>query len=196
MNRATDDLWQLPEQLRKLVEEELKKGETIAWIGQPRPGRFAMRVLPIVLFAIPWTAFAVSFLVLTADLNFKNGFDAASLFGLPFVVIGLAMLSSRLWMMRKARKTAYVVTDRRALVFDGGYWSTTIRSFGPEIVSDLRRRQRADGSGDLIFRREVSLVHVGNKPLFPDVGFLDIANVKEIDELVRRIQSPAPPSDG
>ena len=35
------------------------------------------------------------------------------LFGLPFVLIGLGMLTAPHWAKRKALRTAYAVTDRR-----------------------------------------------------------------------------------
>ena len=87
--------------------------------------------------------------------DFKEEFDLFPLFGIPFVLIGFGMLSSPYWTMRKARRTAYVLTTARAIIFDGGF-STTIRSFGPDRLTDLRRKQRADGSGDVIFERKLS----------------------------------------
>lgn len=189
-------LWQLPEQLRTLVENELQDGETVAWVGQPIPRRFAMRTLPIVLFAIPWTGFAIFWITAASGFkipNFKHGFDFFPLFGIPFILIGFGMLSSPFWMAWKAKKTAYVLTDRRAIIFDGG-WSTTVRSFGPERLPDLMRSQRRDGSGDLILEKKISYNNQGgNRPI--DIGFLAIPNVKEVEERVRLILGAASKSE-
>jgi len=68
-----------------------------------------MKSIPIVLFGIPWTAAALFWMALTSgfempNFNFKDGFDVFPLFGIPFVFIGLEMLSSPLRMIRKAKK--------------------------------------------------------------------------------------------
>ena len=117
--------------------------------------------------------------------DFKEGFDLFPLFGIPFVLVGLAMLSSPYWMIRKAKKTVYVLTADRAIIFDGGF-STTIRSFGPDRLGDLRRKQRADGSGDLIFERELSFDNDGDRRS-TDHGFLAIPDVKAVEDMVRQL---------
>lgn len=187
MNDA-GDLWALPEPLRNLVESELHEREAINWVGQPIHRRFVARSLPIVLFGIPWTAFAIFWMAGAAGFkmpNFQQGFDFFPLFGIPFVLIGFGMLSAPLWIAKKARRTVYVLTDRRAILFDGG-WSTTIRSFGPERLTDLRRVQRPDGSGDLIFEKSLSYDSDGDKRS-TDIGFLAIPDVKDVEDRVRRI---------
>ena len=45
--------------LERLMRSEFELGEDLLWIGQPRPGRMMLRTLPVVLFAVPWTAFSV-----------------------------------------------------------------------------------------------------------------------------------------
>lgn len=92
-----------------MIEAELHDGEQITWIGAPIARRFAMKSIPIVLFGIPWTAAALFWMALTSgfempNFNFKDGFDVFTLFGIPFVLIGLEMLSSPLRMIRKAKK--------------------------------------------------------------------------------------------
>jgi hypothetical protein len=52
------------------------------------------------------------------------------------------MLSSPFRMRRKALKTAYVITDQRAIMLAAGaFGSTMVRSFDPERLKDLRRVQ-------------------------------------------------------
>lgn len=189
MYDSRTDLEDLPAALQTLVEAELNAGEKIIWIGRPNARRFALQSLPVVLFAIPWTAFALFWMAGAAGFkipNFNQGFDLFPLFGIPFVLIGFGMLSTPLWMKRKAKRTAYVLTTERAIVFDGGFRSTTIQSFGPERLNDLQRKQRSDGSGDLIFERKLSSNNDGGQRT-TDLGFLAIPNVKEVEELVRKL---------
>ena len=174
-----------------MIDAELNDGEQITWIGAPIARRFAMKSIPIVLFGIPWTAAALFWMALTCgfempNFNFKDGFDVFPLFGIPFVFIGLEMLSSPLRMIRKAKKTAYVLTTVRAIVFDGGS-ATTIHSFGPERLTDLQRNQRPDGSGDLIFEYKPS-----NDSDDAAHGFLEISNVKAVEDMVRHLVETSP----
>ena len=185
---STTDLWKLPHDLRGLVENELGQDEALTWIGQPMPRFFGMRSLSLFLFGIPCTAFALFWIVGAAGFeipDFDEGFDWFPLFGVPFVLIGFGMLSSPIWSRLKARKTVYVVTDRRAIMFDGGF-STTIRSFGPDRLDDIRRRQRRDGSGDLIFEKEISYDSEQHRHS-TDIGFIGIADVKQVEDLVRDV---------
>lgn len=111
------------------------------------------------------------------------------LFGAPFVLIGLGMLSSPFWMWLIARRTGDVLSNRRAIVFNGGIRSMTVQSFGAERVWDLQRREHRDLSGDLIFETQVSRDSDGDRRE-TDVGFLAVADVKGVEDLVRDTLEP------
>ena len=106
------DLWELPDSLRagQPLENELDEGETVVWVGRPSTRRMLWRALPIVLFAIPWTAFAIFWTFGAAGFkvpDFQQGFDFFPLFGIPFILIGLGMFSSPYWVaeVRRRRST-------------------------------------------------------------------------------------------
>ena len=186
MFESGQDVSLLPIRLGTLVEREVEEGEHILWLAQPRAGRFAMRTLPVVLFGIPWTAFAIFWMAGASGFkipDFKEGFDFFPLFGVPFVLIGLGMLSAPLWAIRKAKGTAYVITERRAIIFEGGL-STKVRSFGPEQLGGIERRERADGSGDIIIERSVTQ---GQNGQTTEAGFFGIPNVQETERLLREM---------
>lgn len=193
MSREADtglsvDPLQLPGKLRQLVEGELNEGEQLRWVERARLGRFIARSLPLVLIGIPFTGVALLWITIATVFAGSTGFFPLYIFpvfGVPFLLVGGAMLLSPLFMLIKASGTVYAVTDRRAMSFEGGY-ATTIRSFGPEYVGNLQRTQYADGSGDLIFDRVVKHGRRRRK-YYKDVGFLGIANVKQVERLVREI---------
>src|SRR5262245_16089820 len=107
----------LPADLDARVRSEMRDGERLLWVGQPKPGRFARHAIPIVLFGIPWTAFALLWTGCASGILFggfgnndgPGGFGAFfayfPLFGLLFVLIGLGMLSSPYWLWRQAKRT-------------------------------------------------------------------------------------------
>jgi hypothetical protein len=187
----------LPPDLQAMIVGEIDPGERVVWSGQPIASRLARKSIPIVLFGIPWTAFAI-FWVAMASLgagkaNAPGPFFLFPLFGVPFILIGVGMLTSPFWMRRSARRTAYVLTDRRAIVFQGGLRSIAVRSFEPESLTDLERRQFADGSGDLIFARDVRTGAKGRTNV-TEVGFLAIPDVKAVEAEVRALADSVRPS--
>jgi hypothetical protein len=180
---------QIPRELQRMIDSELTGGERVTWSAQPLPGRLARKAMPAVWFGIPWTAFAIFWTASAASGMSKAGgsglFHAFPLFGLPFILFGLGMLSSPYWMRRRARRSVYVLTNRRAIVLAAGWrGSITVRSFEPERLTDLRRKQNPDGSGDLVFAQDIRRDSDSDR-FSTDVGFLAIREVKSVEEKVR-----------
>ena len=194
----------LPQRIHSMVELELQSGERITWMDQPIPGRLAAGTWPVVLFGIPWTAFALFWMgaagmgtwSMPSDgegTGFFKLFRLFPLFGLPFILVGIGMLSSPFWAIRRAHKTAYVLTDRRAFIMRAGWrGSVTTRSFEPERLGDLRRKEHRDGSGHLVFAEDVCQDSEGGR-CATDVGFLAVRDVKTVEEMVLGLAKKAPP---
>jgi hypothetical protein len=178
----------------RLVDRELESGEHVEWAAQPIPARSARAALPAVLFGIPWTAFAIFWTAMAASGLWRKKsqgefgwFRLFPLWGVPFILIGLGMLSSPYWALRRARRMAYVLTDRRAIIISVGWQSkVSLRSFEPPALLDLQRTERADGSGDLVFTNDLSTGSRGRN-YSTAVGFTAIRDVKEVEERVRRL---------
>jgi hypothetical protein len=187
----------LPPDLMERARSELRDGERLLWVGQPRPGRFAKQAIPLVIFGIPWTGFALFWTAGASGLFFdgprNGGFGLFSvlfpLFGLPFIFIGLALLSSPYWALRKAKRTFYALTDKRAILSDANnFGGFEIRDYGPAELAKLRRVEYGNGEGDLIFE-EVTTISTSTKRTTTRTqlhGFMAIPNVKAIEELIRR----------
>ncbi len=176
--------------LQQLIDAELHPFERIAWSSAPRPARLARRTLPIVLFGIPWTAFAIFWIAGASGFKMpelSHGTGLFPLFGVPFVLIGLGMLSSPYWAARKAASSAYVVTNERVIILESGvFGGVTIRSFLPHHLSEIRRVQLPDGSGDLILDTEVTTNGKGSRST-TDIGFFGIPDVKSVETMVQSV---------
>jgi hypothetical protein len=189
------------------VREELKSGERLLWTAQPICNRAWYPSIPIVLFAIPWTLFSLSFVVVAfrmtrhvADSNSSpTGLMpfAVPLFGLLFVLVGVWMLSTPYWMRRRAQKTVYALTDQRALILTPAWRNAvTVRSIRPEDLSARTRTQRPDGSGSIFFTRlTVIKPDAEGGTRTETVGFEHITDVRAVEELIERTY-PAPASQG
>jgi len=143
---------QIPQDLKERVDRELQAGERISWIDMPNPVFFTPRSKSMFIFAIPWTLFAVFWICGAAGFTTPD-FDEVSslfpLFGLPFLFIGIGMLLSPLFAYYKSLKTVYAITNQRALTFEGG-WSETVRSYPPSKLLNVYRKEKRDGTGDVI----------------------------------------------
>lgn len=178
----------IPQALQDAIERELERDENVVWSAMPKPRYFSGPATGAFLFAIPWTAFSVFWMAGAAGFKmpqFNQGQDLFPLFGLPFFFIGIAMLSSPLWAYRNSLKTVYVITDHRAITIDGG-WSTTIRSYPPERLTELYRREHRDGTGDVIISRHAWKDSDGDRQM-QELGFLRIPDAKSVEAQLREL---------
>lgn len=196
-------------EVRSRIQSELDSGERLLFAAQPDPKRFARGSIFLVLFAIPWTAFAV-FWVFMASGGFWGLIDGGMdfprdeapfqiisicfpLFGLPFVLVGVAMLSSPYWARRQARRTAYAVTDRRVILFEAGFrGSMTVRTYLPPQLQRMTRTERPDGSGDLMLEEFAWRDSDGDRR-HGRHGMYAIPRVRDVEELIREtLLKPTP----
>jgi len=179
----------VPPQLQDRVERELEANEQIEWMEMPIPRFFTPTATGAFLFGIPWTAFALFWTASAAwgTLHTEGAgiFNAFPLFGVPFILIGFGLLSSPLWAYRRALGTVYVITDRRAITFDGGRTST-VRSYPPDRLQDVYRKERKDGTGDVIIARRAWRDSDGDRQT-EELGFLRVRDAKGVETLLRRL---------
>lgn len=212
----------LPDRIKQMIDDQLQRDERILWVEQPiAPGGFPTYTLPIVAFGLFWTAFSLYWMASATGVigpsakpiaqidTFHMAFAA---FGIPFVLVGLGMLSSPLLVSRRLRKaaagTAYVITSRQAIVVDSGFagnsalgglvaWMSrrrggvAIRCFGPSDISGLERLQREDGSGDITFGEAIVTANNSERTLTARQGFFSIRDPKKAETLLRNLARSA-----
>lgn len=180
----------LPMDLQMIVDNELDRGERLLWTGQPKTLRFVLFSLPLVIFAIPWTGFSVFWMLGT--LYFGQKMDGGilgwifPLFALPFLLIGLGMLSTPFWISRRMKKTVYAVTNKRAIIFVKGF-STSVKSYDSKNISSINKRVKADGSGDLLFVEDI-YVNSNGRSRTRQVGFWGISEVNKVEDMIEKIR--------
>ena len=183
----------IPHDLQEFIRRELHPGETIVWSGAPIHRFFTPPATASFLFGIPWTAFAI-FWTVGAGIGtlFTGGlswFSLFPLFGVPFILIGLGMLSAPLLAYRKSRRSAYVVTDKRAITFEGGK-SMTIRSYPPEKLRHIYRTEKRDGSGDVIIKVRSWKDSDGDRQS-EELGFLRVRDAREVERRLKDLADKA-----
>jgi hypothetical protein len=98
------------------------------------------------------------------------------LVGIPFLLVGMSLLGSPVRAFREATSTFYVVTDARAIVFEGTEWMSVPR----ERMRRLSHIERGDGSGDIVFFEEAGERGTNR------VGFYGISSVRTVEQMIVR----------
>ncbi len=167
----------IPRDLQSRIDLELESGELIQWMDMPIPRYFTPYSRKAFIFAIPWTAFALFWTYAAAGFempNLQTTEDLFCLFGVPFILFGIALFGSPLWVYHQALKTVYVITDRRAIILE----AAKLTSYPPEALTCITIRERRDGTGDIIISEEVSVDSDGDSSI-KELGFFQIPCPKE-----------------
>jgi hypothetical protein len=163
------------------AQAQLEPGERLLWWGKPDPKRGLLLTIPIALFGIPWTAFSIFWMSAASGLVFGNSqrswFSLFALFGLPFVLVGLGMLTAPYWAYLKAQQTIYALTSRRALIIIGGR-ATKVQSYTGSDIGTIERTDRANGKSDVLFAT------VTTSKSTQSIGFMGIENGRHIERLL------------
>jgi len=147
------------------VRNELRDGEELWYAGMPSPSRMGRKMWPIAIFGLCFGGFAAFWITMAAagvwfgaaksteDTGSKVAagvFMLFPLFGLPFLLVGLAMISSPFWVGRKARRTACCVTNQRAMQIVCGR-SIKVQSWSAADLDEISKEIHPDGTGSLTF---------------------------------------------
>ena len=174
----------LPPTFQDLVDRELEPDENLYWVGRPVPTLLLLGpAFLFVLFAIPWTASAVFWMWSAASTGAPLFF---TLFGTPFVLIGLVMFGSPFFMWRGVKNTVYAITDQRAMILTRSFFSTNAVSVWPDDLGKLQRKERAGGFGDVLFG-ESSFADHQTLGKLPANGFFNVPDMREVERLFKNL---------
>lgn len=188
----------LPIEMDRRVHEDLRDGEQLLWVGQPIPSRFARRSIPLMLFGIPFAGFAIFWMAAASGILFGGRGNGNMglfgmifpLFGLPFLLVGLGMVSSPYWYRQRAKKTFYAVTDQRVILWTAGWFGRMdVRAYTPDRLEKMRRVEYGNGDGDLILEEYMTIGRDSDGHQTSNMrrhGLMGIANVREVEELIRK----------
>ncbi len=189
---------------------ELQPGERALWSGRPGTERwFVPSDLFLIPFSLMWGGFAIfweasALIAKTPSGSGRYGI-LFQLWGLPFVAIGLYMIFGRFIARRYfGRRTAYAITDRRALVLKptwrGGRHLTSVWLVSAPPVSQ-RATRRGNGTvllGSMPMSQMASFVGdpgwiLGGGSSDTVVVFWNISDAAEVGGLATRVISEARP---
>jgi hypothetical protein len=184
------------------AQSELQSGESLYWTGVADPRRSALMALPASLFGIPFAGFALfwissayhatSAMSSSSSNSFTRGFAIFPLFGLPFLLIGLGVILTPLWVYLKGLSTVYAVTNQRVMIITGGS-SRSVKSCTPADIVSVDHRERPDGSGDVLIRTTAQ-TRTNNTVSQVTLGLFGVSNVKEVARQVMNLHTQQRPA--
>jgi hypothetical protein len=198
-DRSAPEPVDLPEDLIHLVKPELQPGERLLWAshagaGSPSTISWPSWSLWIWFFGIIAIGLGCFAALPSSAKGHLEGTEVllatvailSAVVAILFVVGFFGSVAGKLTERKIARAQSYALTDRRAMIWvpQPGQWvpragrAVSVHTFQRGTIKgeDLHRVQYPDGSGDVLFR--VSYQQPS--------GFLGIADVRRIEELVRR----------
>lgn len=189
-------LWPDIQDVDAHVASELQDEERIVWRGQPIPGMIIKREIGgMVIGAILFAACLAGAISLVCGLLQSDDLETTVLVvGFLFMnaVIGLGpgllLLLSPYWSWRNAKRTHYVLTNQRAILFQAS-WLHTLKtySFEPPQLANLARVQFADGTGHIMFTPllvDSDAYHNVKRPIPAGLGFIGVRDVKRVAEAI------------
>lgn len=170
----------------------LARDEKLLWSGAPRGGiRFRLADTFLIPFSLLWGGFAIFWEYLAVTTAPANTPFPFSLFGLPFVLIGLYIIFGRFFVDAWQRsRTLYLLTDQRALIVSG-LFVRDVKSLPLRSLQDFTLTERADGSGTITLAGNSSLFGGFAAAGWPGAGrhappaFEMIEQARHVHELLR-----------
>lgn len=188
-----DNQSDIPQKALELLDGDLAEGETILWTGRPAPYYFNHDVWVFFLNGVFWTLLDIAGIVLyILGIVGQNEDFFTRLLSCSYLLLILPLTLgacySPIWNYRKLKRTAYAITNRRAIILTPKlfYMGLTRKAYPihPDMICE--RRIRSNGSGDLIFDYDEVLQRCGfGKRSRRRLGFVRLRNVKEVEAILR-----------
>lgn len=176
----------------------LEPGELLLWLGRPDPKLFRSEAWAACVFGLlPLAAGCVACLLV--KFSYSQGersplLAIPALVGLGFLAIGLNLLSTPWRAPRRLAKSAYALTDRRALIFHPPGWTAcgmlpaprlATYSFYFDDICGRRLKRRSRNRTDIVFAQEIHRSARGRRNSI-DLGFLGLREWREVEAQMAR----------
>jgi hypothetical protein len=148
------------QQLKAELVNALATGERLVWAGMPSPSRTLKVTSPILFFGVPWLLFVTGWEIMAlwmlAHVLTGNSSNTPwpialvfSLFGFPFVGIGIWLVRKPFVEMCNARHRLHVVTNHRLITLTHEKDGQKLNSFPLSEITGTQLKHHADGTGSL-----------------------------------------------
>jgi hypothetical protein len=168
-----------------IARAELRRGERLIWADRAVSRKPGLASLKVVGFGLLFAGFGAlwSFIASAGTAHAEGPWRFFPLFGLIFVVIGLAIATAPLWLRLTSGATVYGLTDQRVFMV-AGRRSRTVRSTPFEKIGQLIVTEEPDGTGNILFSG-VAVSEPGERGFLVG-GLYGIPGVRRVQALIER----------
>jgi hypothetical protein len=127
------------------LKKDIEHDERVIWAGRPKQG-FILRSSDafMIPFSLMWGGFAFFWEITVIKTGAPLLF---TLFGLPFVLIGLYLIFGRFIYDAETRKaTVYGITEKRIIIKS----KKTVKSINIQSITNITLTEKPDGSGTIV----------------------------------------------
>lgn len=171
--------------IRKALEENLQPNEETRWLGSPSMKVLTAQDLPPVILGLFWTILSTMLTLFGSSRS--DWFVSEPVLrpqGIPIILIGLVLLATPLWRIRRERHTAYAITNLRAIIFQG-VKRPVVSSFWPEHLKDVTHSTNSDGTGNILIGKRATGTDEDGDRRFIHVGFFRLSDCRTPHDLIR-----------
>ncbi len=180
---------------RQQISGELSPSEKLIWVDRPASAsHHAFSSIGSFLFGIPFFAFAVFWTWMASEPLRRGGIDGPPgfsyffpMFGIPFLLIGLAMLLTPLWSAFAAKHTIYALTNKRLIILTR-YPVRNFQFWPLENLDDITRTGTADGPGNLYFAKKAHYNSKTRRTTLKAIGFIGIDQPLKLEQAILEAQ--------
>jgi hypothetical protein len=154
----------------------LEPGESVTWSMQPRPYVYLVRGLSSIAYGTTWAVLGAFWYHGSGGVGRYSAFEGwwklVPLLSLPFILAGLSFFISPIRLGAQARRTWYVVTNRRVFIAElFAHRAPKLRVFSPHELAPPLAVKRMDGLYNLVLtnRAQEGLPHLA--PRIEDAFF-------------------------
>jgi hypothetical protein len=175
------------------VSSELS-GEHVLWAGRPEKWSYARRYWVFSIVGLPFTAFSIFWTraVVLSFFGFESTSDhvgawLSALFipiGLTLISVGMAFILLPLRKAMRAKDIYYVVTERRAVIFEQSR-RFRVHSFDLSGFGGFERVTHGGGTSDILFQRMIERRRKGVSVM--EVGFIGLEKWAEAEDALREM---------
>ena len=159
-----------------VLQAVLEPGERVTWLGQPPPYVYILRGLPAIAYGCTWSILGAFWYRGAGGIGKFSAFEGwwrlVPLLSLPFILAGFSFFISPIRLGALARRTWYVVTDRRVFIAElPKHAAPKVRNFSPHELAEPLAVKRFDGLYNLVLthRAQEQLPHLN--PRLEDAFF-------------------------
>lgn len=132
------------------IDNLLEPGETLVWHGRPDKDRLVQKQYGRCFFAGAFLGLSL----LWAWASVQRGTTVSFFVALLFAAAGLFVVIAKTREIMAARKTRYLVTDRRAVIAVS-WKNPSIQSYGPKDIGPIEIKNEKDGAADVVFNHAI-----------------------------------------